>query len=330
MNWDDQWPIKPDIVLEGGNLVVDETGAALECEDLSLLSTSHRFHDYGYFSFINETSAATAQAAWCAAQILAEYPDFWPETIRALMVHSSRWPEQLKAQFMKEDTKTAYKRLLRICGYGVPDLKRALYSASNSLTIVSQADIQPFCERKTNEMHLYELPWPTEVLRNLPHDIEVEMRVTLSYFIEPGPGEIGWKDRYRYPSHLLRFDVIAPEESQDQFVKRLSSAMRADEKDGPGTRSPSEHWVIGSQARDKGSIHSDIWQGTAAQLAESNLIAVSPRIGWWRERGFLKRQNSKTRYSLVVSIDTPEQSVDLYTPVANQVRISAPVDIVIT
>ena len=28
-------------------------------------------------------------------------------------------------------------------------------------------------------------------------DKKVTMRVTLSYFIEPGPGQRGWKDKYR-------------------------------------------------------------------------------------------------------------------------------------
>ena len=32
---------------------------------------------------------ATAQAAHMAAQIYAEYPGIWPETVRALMIHSA-------------------------------------------------------------------------------------------------------------------------------------------------------------------------------------------------------------------------------------------------
>lgn len=150
------------------------------------------------------------------------------------------------------------------------------------------------------------------------------MRVTLSYFIEPGLGEVGWRDRYRYASHALRFDLISPTESKEQFVKRINKAARAEEEDHPGTPSASSHWIIG-QARDKGSIHSDIWNGTSAELADSNIIAVSPRIGWWRERAYLGRWNRKTRYSLIVSITTPDENVDVYTPVATQIGITTPV-----
>ena len=197
--------------------------------------------------------------------------------------------------------------------------------------MIAQAEIQPF-ERKDNasgyrtkEMHLYALPWPKDALLDLPHEIIVEMRVTLSYFIEPGPGEIGWQDRYRYASHGLRFDVNSPGEAQDDFAKRINRSARDEDEGHPGTASASDYWVIGSQTRDKGSIHSDIWRGSAAELASSNLIAVSPRIGWWRERAHLNKWQRRTRYSLVVSITTPAEDVDLYTPVAIQIGVPVPV-----
>lgn len=192
--WDDKWPIKPEIVMEGGNIAKDSSGFVTECDDLSLLSTFHNPQVAHFYPF-NMTSAATAQAAWVAAQIQSEYPDYWPETVRALMVHSAEWPDAIKQQFLPNDSKATHKELLRICGYGVPNLEKALYSASNSLTMISQAEIQPYDKKKdggyrTKDMHFYELPWPQEVLQSLPHDAKVQMRVTLSYFIEPGPGEI--------------------------------------------------------------------------------------------------------------------------------------------
>ncbi|HEY3374648.1 MAG TPA: S8 family peptidase [Candidatus Aquicultor sp.] len=326
LTWNDRWPIKPEIVMEGGNMAVDDGNFATECADLSLLST-HYQPQSRLLDCFNMTSAATAQAAHLAAKIQARYPDYWPETIRALMVHSAEWPDELKRQFVQNDTKTELKNLLRICGYGVPNEEAALYSASNSLTLIAQAEIKPFEVQggrgKTCDMHLYDLPWPREVLLGL-HDTQVEMRITLSYFIEPGPGEIGWKDRYRYASHALRFDINSPYETEDQFVQRINAAARDEDEGHPGTASASDHWVIG-QARDKGSIHSDIWRGSAAELAESHFIAVSPRIGWWRERKHLGKFDNRTRYALVVTIRTPEQEIDVYTPVAQQVGLIVPI-----
>ena len=307
-------------------MAIDASGFTTDCDDLSLVSTYYQPRTRLLEAF-NMTSAATAQAAHFAAQLQIQYPDYWPETIRALMIHSAKWPEALKRQIAPNDTKRWLKQVLRACGYGVPDLEAALFCAANSLTLVSEASIQPY-ERhngkvRTREMHLYELPWPIEVLQDLGES-PVEMRITLSYFVEPGPGEVGWKDRYRYASHALRFDLNSPGESSDEFVRRINAAAREEDAEHPGTPSSADYWTIG-QARDKGSIHSDMWNGTAAELAASNFVAVSPRIGWWRERKHLGKCERTTRYSLIVSIHTPAQNIDIYTPVAQQIGITVPI-----
>jgi hypothetical protein len=143
--WDDQWPIKPDVLFEGGNSIALFDGRHLEtgCPDLSMISTNH-IPSKQLFNIFNMTSAATAQAANFAAQIQQIYPMYWPETIRGLIVHSAEWPKELKQQFIKSDTKTERKKLLRIAGYGVPNLEKAIYCASNSLTLISEASIQPY------------------------------------------------------------------------------------------------------------------------------------------------------------------------------------------
>ena len=275
------------------------------------------------------TSAASAQAAWMAARILYEYPDTWPETVRGLIVHSAEWTNEMRRQFLRSPVnKTAYARFLRICGFGVPNLERALYCASDSLTLISQAEMQPYdrvgSRYVTRDLHLYELPWPVDVLRDLG-ETAVTMRVTLSYYIEPGPGEVGWKNRYRYPSHALRFVLNGPGESENEFHRRINASVREDD-DEIDTDGPRDRWLIG-EARNVGSIHSDIWGGTAADLASSNLLAIYPAVGWWRERHHLGKWNRRCRYSLIVSIRTPPEAIDIYTPVAIQVGV--PVSIVL-
>ncbi len=325
-----KWPVKPEVVFEGGNIASGPDGFCTAHKDLSLLTTSHE-HTKRQFSWFNATSAAAAQAAHMAAQIQAEYPDAWPETVRALMVHSAEWPPALKKQFQNGGGKTNYARMIRICGYGVPNLRRALHCASNSLTLVMERELQPFDRKEKNsgfctkDMHLYELPWPKEVLMDLA-ETHITMRVTLSYFIEPGPMQVGWKDRYRYASHALRFNLINVGEDKERFVKRINFKAR-DEEYQPETTSGSHRWTIGSEGRNAGSIHSDIWTGPAVDIATCHTIAVSPVIGWWRERSWLNRWNRKTRYSLIVSLHTPDESVDIYTPVAIQIGVPVGVEI---
>lgn len=323
------WPIKPEIVFEGGNAAKNDGGAVLDPDDLKLLSTFYN-PTIAQFAGFDGTSAAVAQVAWMAAQIQVAYPQAWPETIRAILVHSATWTDAMKQMFLRGTEKSGYRLLLRTCGYGIPDLNHALYCMRNSLTLVSQAELQPF-HRKDNgsyatlDMHLYRLPWPREVLLGLG-ETRVSMRVTLSYFVEPGPGEIGWKDRYRYASHGLRFELNSPGESEGEFLRRINRQQRDEEEGRPDTEGPNDHWTLGQQ-RNVGSIHSDIWSGRAADLASSHLIAVRPSIGWWRERHHLGKWDKRCRYSLVVSIHTPSEEMDVYTPVAVQIGVQTPIPI---
>lgn len=320
--WEKPWPHKPDVVFEGGNVATDPGGGASDIDDLQLLSTYHDITK-AHFGFHNATSAASAQAAHMAATIQRAYPDAWPETVRALIVHSARWTDTMERQCRNGNGAQGMLALLRSCGYGLPDLDRAMNCMRNRLTLVSEAEIQPFEEGHSKEMHLYALPWPIEALLDMG-PTQVRMRVTLSYFIEPGPGEIGWKDRYRYRSHGLKFELNSAGESADEFMRRINAQARDEEEGAPGTPSPKE-WLIGANTRNKGSIHSDIWEGRAADLATSNLIGIVPTIGWWRERKHLGKSNKRTRYSLVVSIETPEEEVDIYTPVSVQVGVPVPI-----
>ncbi len=324
LNWEKKWPIKPEVVFEGGNLLKAPDGRVTGHEDLDLLSTSKSFN-IKPFDTINATSAATAQAAWFAAKIAFEYPDAWPETIRGLMVHSALWDSHMLHQMkVRAGNKGDYNNLLCVFGFGVPDIDKALYSKESALTLISQETIQPFGYNaenlpETNEIQFYNFPWPKDILLSLGAT-PVRFGITLSYFIEPGAGEIGWKDKYRYQSHGLRFDINNIGETEDEFRKRINIAARVDGDEISGN-SGSHRWTIGANNRSNGSVHSDFWEGTAADLATCNLIAVFPVIGWWRERKHLNKVETNARYSLIVSLETPAQEVELYTTVKNMIEI---------
>lgn len=314
----DSWPIKPDVVFEGGN--VGHMGGSFDeaVPDLCLLSTYYRPADK-LLVLSWATSAATAQVARMAIMVRADYPDFWPETVRALIVHSAKWTPAMQAQLRGDSRKRARANLARRYGFGVPSLERALRSANDALTLVVQSSIRPFSDGKMKDMHLHELPWPKEVLGGLGQT-SVRLRVTLSYFVEPNPGRRGWKKRHRYASHGLRFDVKSATESTAEFRKRLNQRALDEDEDRP-TTGDSEGWFLGEQARNKGSLHSDVWTGTAADLAERGVIGVYPVSGWWKDQPKRDRSELGARYALVVSIETPGVETDIWTPVAEQVGV---------
>ena len=69
------------------------------------------------------------------------------------------------------------------------------------------------------------------------------------------------------------------------------------------------------------SLRSDVWTGTAVDLASRGYIAVFPTLGWWSKRPQLSGWEKDARYSLVVTIATPAQEIDIYTPVAAQIGV---------
>jgi hypothetical protein len=321
-----QWPIKPEIVLEGGNICASPNGDFNWPPALGVLTT-HLNPAERLFTTTNATSAATAQAGYLAGSVAAAYPVLWPETVRALVVHSAEWTPQMQQQFENTgDSRTAREALVRRYGFGVPDVGRATRSATNALTLVVQDTIHPFQATKLREMHVHDLPWPKDELEGLGEE-KVRLRITLSYFIEPHPTRRGWKKRYRYASHGLRFELKQPEETNDLFEKRLNKRALDEEEARPVAHDDASGWFLGSNARNRGSLHSDFWTGTAAELAARGRIAIYPVTGWWKEHAARDQSSRGARYGLVVSIETPNESVDLWTPVALQVDV--PISVVI-
>lgn len=314
------WPIKPEVVFEGGNVVHDAAdNVDFPCDDLCLLTTYYKLSEKTLVSTW-ATSAATALASRFCAAIWAEYPELWPETVRALVVHSAEWTEAMREHFAQARTKEARAQLVRRYGFGVPDLERALRSASNEVTLIAQDSIHPFHDGKMGEIHFHEIPWPREALAAL-REAEVRVRVTLSYFIEPNPGRRGWQTKHRYQSHGLRFEVKGPTESRDEFRKRLTQSALGDGEIRPSSPGANDSWYLGPRTRNCGSIHSDIFTGIAADIAERGIIAVYPVTGWWKELKKRDRSGRGARYALVVTIETDEVNADIWTPIANQVGI---------
>lgn len=317
-----KWPIKPDICMEGGNVLSDGGSGFEDRHPLLSLRSTGTSNDRSLVS-ANATSAAAAQAARLAARAMARYPSYWPETIRGLLTHSAEWTPAMRAELDAEHGKTGRLSLLRRYGWGVPTDDAVLYSSTQAVTLVNQDQFVPFdgVDYRMRHFRLHTLPWPTEALEELGSD-EVRLRVTLSYFVEPSASRRGWRRRYQYPSHALRFDLQAPLETQRDFVNRVNRDAQRDEEDGSGRASSgSGHWFVGPNQRNLGSLHQDEWIGTGQELAASGSLAVYPVGGWWKNNARADRTSLPARYALLVSLRTKRTDVDLYTPIASQIRV---------
>src|SRR5260370_11200850 len=263
-----KWPIKPDIVMEAGNMGRNPAVADPDYIDdaLQLLSASRNFTTGHPLTSFGDTSAATALASRLPALVWTKYPNLRAENARALLVHSAEWTPAMIARSTLPDGTIDFRSLVRCFGHGTPNVQNLLSSLDSSLTLIAETQLQPFIKDetddqkrvKTREMRLHPLPWPTDELTAL-QNTEVTMRVTLSYFVEPSPGARGWTPRYGYQSHGLRIAVRNPLESIAQFHQRINRFAREEDYEGAGFAD--RGWQFGYANRSLtsiGSIHSDL------------------------------------------------------------------------
>ncbi len=304
-----EWPIKPDVVLEGGNLAISGPLPDAKVPTLAALTTSLQYTRGRPLALMSMTSEAAARAGHLAAYIWALEPKIRPETVRALVVHSASW-----SKAMLEDFPGLTDRLLA-CGYGSPDERLAsectqgvatvLIEDSMPNAVIEQEPKKKVPKRATTKtteprvrrkVKIYRLPIPESLLTD--DDPEAELRVTLSYFTEPN--KFG---RRTYHGLDLKWDMQGPQESEEAFVRRINVLKR--EADGDGkrvkpTKTDSFPWVIGIRARSRGTVQSDRWHGKMSELVGDKLIAIVPVLGWWDQRKALKYQTMN--FSLVVSV----------------------------
>ena len=322
------WPIAPDIVMEGGNL-----GQHRDYEDdypafpsLAPLTTASSF-GLRPIQHFNATSAATALASKVAAGITQRYPDASPETVRGILVHSARWPRDLLEALALDPhdagRSARIQDLMRGYGFGMVNEERALDSLGNKTTFFTEETIQPYSgnagNASMNECHLITLPWPVALFQAHP-EVTCTLRVTLSYFIYPNPGTRAWDNgkKYKYASHLLGFTPKHKGYSLEEFRSLLHAdeANLVNSENDPG-------WALGDQLRRKcGSLIQDVWKGAAADLATMEAIAVFPRAkGWWATRKYGEdRQEHNCHeksvpYSLIISLET-----DADLPIYNEIE----------
>jgi hypothetical protein len=100
-----------------------------------------------------------------------------------------------------------------------------------------------------------------------------------------------------------------------------------DDPEGEAESLNDRSWALGPKLRGKaGSIVHDVWQGSAADLAQMDRIAVFPAKGWWASRSFRPESpwhrchRRSIRYSLILSIEV-SADVPIYTEIRNLLQI---------
>jgi len=275
-------------------------------------------------------------------QIRTHYPEAWPETIRGLVIHSARWNNAMLGvidpfRSYTQKQRDHFTQILRNYGFGEPDASRACFSSEQAVTLLREDAMTPYRgnsgSASLNDCHIHHLQLPVALFR--AHGAATcTMRVTLSYFVAPNPSSSNHTlgSRYCYSGCLLRFRVKHKDEDVNAFKQHVSREAIENELQNDETRNLNDpSWALGAKLRGKaGSIVHDVWQGSAADLAQMDYIAVFPVKGWWASRSFPNEtlwyhcHRRSIRYSLIVSIEI-SADVPLYTAISNLIGI--PIDL---
>ena len=142
-------------------------------------------------------------------------------------------------------------------------------------------------------MNFHELPWPKDELEALGAT-KVQMRVTLSYFVEPNPSARGSASKYHYPSHRLRFKVRHHQESEEEFFARINAAAAMEENGN----------ILTTKTLNGGSVNNNVIRDRSTKMYGKALPPNWPAedtlrfIPLW-DGGALARNWSVTTYLLI-------------------------------
>ena len=169
--------IKPELVEEGGNIIISPNDP-LKNPDISgnlIVFNSNWIKDGKLFTVDCGTSFSTPKVSNQVARLINNYPDYSSNLIKALLIASAEIPEDRPGKLNEityNDSNEKLLDLLKVYGYGKPDLNRAISSISNNVLLIEERKI------KIDHIHFFYLYLPKEFI---DYSGNREISVVLTY-----------------------------------------------------------------------------------------------------------------------------------------------------
>ncbi len=203
--------IKPDVIEYGGNWAHNGT-SIIDSKESSILSLNK---DYLNKLFITDVGASLAapRVAYIAAQLFNQYSDKSANFIRALIASSCTVPAECVSLLENLSDKNA---ILKMCGYGVPNLDAALLSDINRVVMYAEGNLP------LDMFHIYEVPIPEYFITT-----NGKRKITVSLAFDPPVRH----SRLDYLGTNMSFKLIrgkSVEEVEEAFRLRSNSEGKSD------------------------------------------------------------------------------------------------------
>jgi hypothetical protein len=308
--------IKPDVVEYGGDFAIDSDTEPNFSTPAEICPELVRTTEGGAPAVASDsigTSFAAPKVAHIAAALEATFPQASCLLYRALIVQSARLPE------WTDDPAVNLSDAIRMMGYGLPNLARAIGNADDRITLITQED--KFIQAR--QAHIYQVGIPPE-LQSPADDFDIRVEITLSYKAEPRRTR---RSKRKYLSTWLHWECSHKGELPDAFLTRVLKNHETSDSnsDSDGLFS----WTLGQQknhgnkvkdtSRSIGTIQKDWTTIKSFNLREKFCIAVVAHQGWNND------PTAQIPYALTVSFEVIGAEIPIYGPfVEAQVNLVEP------
>jgi hypothetical protein len=311
--WDS---IKPDVVEYGGDFAIDSDTEPNFSTPEEICPELVRTTEGGAPAVASDsigTSFAAPKVAHIAAALEATFPQASCLLYRALIVQSARLPE------WTDDPAVNLSDAIRMMGYGLPNLARAIGNADDRITLITQEE--KFIQAK--QAHIYQVGIPPE-LQSPAENFDIRVEITLSYKAEPRRTR---RNKRKYLSTWLHWECSHKGELPDVFLTRVlkNHETSGDNSDDDGLFS----WTLGQQknhgnkvkdtSRSVGTIQKDWATIKSFDLRGKFCIAIVAHQGWNND------PTARVPYALTVSFEVVGAEIPIYGPfVEAQVNLIEP------
>lgn len=289
--------IKPELCEVGGNRAYDAvTHRVRDVRELSIVSMNRQYIER-LFKTDTGTSFAAPKVAHAAARLYASFPDASANLIRALLGASARVP-QSSEEVLRPLGNGA---VLRICGYGRPDLDVARASDGARVVLYTQTTLA------FDNFHIYEVPIPDEFI-----DERGTRRITVALAYDPPVRHT----RFDYLGVKMSFRLIRGK-SVEEIAEAFRLRSRKEQKvDRLTSTSYDCSMVPKPTVREGGTLQKatfTMMKKPSTDYGDTYHVVIRCEKKWARD------EHAPQRYAVVVVVEHSAR-LDLYNRIRERVR----------
>lgn len=301
--------VKPDLVEEGGNEIVSPSDP-LKLKDMGgklVVLNPHFIHEGKLFSVDYGTSFSAAKVSHFVAKLFNAFPNASANLIKALLLSSADVPSDRPGPLKDiklDDSDKNLMDILKVYGYGKPNLDRAVSSESNRVVLLADNKIKP------DSVHLYYFYLPSEFT-----SIQGTKEISVCLVYDPPIR----RNRVDYMGVNMEFHLI-----KDADINEVSRGYKAIKIEGELDEIVPEELKVkeidlhpGVRLRKRGIHH----KGTKTYFGTPHINPDKPLVlAVISQNRWIKEEDYVQDYAVVVTVKH-QGTIDLYNLIRQRIEI---------